>query len=257
MCSVEPVADDLVSHHAGMPVLASNLRVGGPAILNAMSDQPQPEYLQPAVRADGPIRLVDPDPEWAAQYARQEERIRRALGPRVVRVEHIGSTAVPGLAAKPVIDIVLTVADSSDEAGYLPDLCAAGYVLQFQSPTGTSIVSCAITTRTYRCTCSPMEVRRWSGCCFSAIGCAADPRSVSCMNAPSVSLLPDAGRTSRTTPTPSRPSLKRSSPEPELDRVARRCGVEPGLLLPPTGELALRMADVTARQSATCLPWQS
>ena len=114
--------------------LNPNLRVVGPAIMNAMSDQPQPEYLQPPVRTDGPVRLVDPDPEWAAQYARQEERIRSALGPRVVRVEHAGSTAVPGLAAKPVIDIVLTVADSSDEAGYVPDLEAAGYVLQFREP---------------------------------------------------------------------------------------------------------------------------
>jgi GrpB-like predicted nucleotidyltransferase (UPF0157 family) len=114
--------------------LDPNLRVGGSAILNAMSEQPQPEYLQPPVRTDGPVRLVDPDPEWAAQYARQERRIRSALGPRVVRVEHVGSTAVPGLAAKPAIDIVLTVADSSDEAGYLPDLEATGYVLQFREP---------------------------------------------------------------------------------------------------------------------------
>jgi GrpB-like predicted nucleotidyltransferase (UPF0157 family) len=114
--------------------LDPNLRVGGSAILNAMSEQPQPEYLQPPLRTDGPVRLVDPDPEWAAQYARQEQRIRSALGPRVVRVEHVGSTAVPGLAAKPAIDIVLTVVDSSDEAAYLPDLEAAGYVLQFREP---------------------------------------------------------------------------------------------------------------------------
>ena len=110
------------------------VRVGGSPLLNAMSDQPQTEYLQLPVRADGPVRLVDPDPEWAAQYAGQEERIRRALGPRVVRVEHVGSTAVPGLAAKPVIDIVLAVADSSDEAAYLPDLETAGYLLQFREP---------------------------------------------------------------------------------------------------------------------------
>ena len=110
------------------------VRVGGSAILNAMSDQPPQEYLQPPVRADGPVRLADPDPEWAAQYARQEERIRRALGARVVRIEHVGSTAVPGLAAKPVIDIVLAVADSSDEAAYLPDLETAGYLLQFREP---------------------------------------------------------------------------------------------------------------------------
>jgi GrpB-like predicted nucleotidyltransferase (UPF0157 family) len=139
--SVEPLAERVADHSSAMTPacqffarLDPNLRVGGPAIMNAMSDQPQPEYLQPPVRADGPVRLVDPDSEWAAQYARQEQRIRGALGLRVVRVEHVGSTAVPGLAAKPAIDIVLTVADSSDEAGYLPDLEAAGYVLQFREP---------------------------------------------------------------------------------------------------------------------------
>ena len=103
-------------------------------ILNAMSDGSQPEYLQPPVRADGPIRLAEPDPEWAAQYARQKERIEAALGPRAVQVEHVGSTSVPGLAAKPVIDIVLVVSNSADETEYLPDLAAAGYVLQFREP---------------------------------------------------------------------------------------------------------------------------
>lgn len=104
------------------------------AILSTMSELPQPEYLQPPVRADGPIRLADPDPEWAMQYAREEKRIRAALGPRAVQVEHVGSTPIPGLAAKPVIDIVLTVIDSADEAEYLPDVEAAGYVLQFREP---------------------------------------------------------------------------------------------------------------------------
>ncbi len=99
-----------------------------------MPEQPRPEYLQPPVRADGPIRLAEPDPAWAEHYAREEKRIRAALGPRAAQVEHVGSTSVPGLAAKPVIDIVLTVPDSSDEAGYLPDLEAAGYVLQFREP---------------------------------------------------------------------------------------------------------------------------
>jgi GrpB-like predicted nucleotidyltransferase (UPF0157 family) len=99
-----------------------------------MPDGPQPEFLQPPVRADGPVRLVEPDPEWAAQYAQQQERIQAALGPRALQVEHVGSTSVPGLAAKPVIDIVLVVTNSADEAGYLPDLEAAGYVLQFREP---------------------------------------------------------------------------------------------------------------------------
>jgi GrpB-like predicted nucleotidyltransferase (UPF0157 family) len=99
-----------------------------------VSDGSRPEYVQPPVRADGPIRLADPDPEWPAQYARQRERIHAALGPRAVQVEHVGSTSVPGLAAKPCIDIVLVVTDSADETGYLPDLEAAGYVLQFREP---------------------------------------------------------------------------------------------------------------------------
>ena len=99
-----------------------------------MSDGPQPDYLQPPVRADGPIRLAEPDPEWAAQYARQKQRIEAALGPRAVQVEHVGSTSVPGMAAKQVIDIVLVVTNSADETGYLPDLAAAGYVLQFREP---------------------------------------------------------------------------------------------------------------------------
>jgi GrpB-like predicted nucleotidyltransferase (UPF0157 family) len=95
---------------------------------------PLPEFLQPPVRNDGPIRLTDPDPDWPAQYALAEERIRAALGRRAVQVEHVGSTSVPGLAAKPVIDIVLTVTDPSDEASYIPDLEAAGYVLHFREP---------------------------------------------------------------------------------------------------------------------------
>jgi GrpB protein len=79
------------------------------AIPNAMPDGPRPQFLQPPVRADGPIRLAGPDPKWAVQYAREEERIQAALGPRAVQIEHVGSTSVPALAAKPVIDIVLVV----------------------------------------------------------------------------------------------------------------------------------------------------
>lgn len=94
-----------------------------------MTDDPQTEYLQPRDRIDGPIALAEPDPAWAEQYAREEERIRAALGARVVRVEHAGSTSVPGLMAKPILDIVLAVADSADEDAYVPHLEAAGFVL--------------------------------------------------------------------------------------------------------------------------------
>ena len=99
-----------------------------------MADDPLPEFLEPPVRTDGPVRLAEPDPTWPEQYAREEERIRTALGPRALQVEHVGSTSVPGLAAKPVIDILLTVRESADEAAYVPYLEAAGYALQFREP---------------------------------------------------------------------------------------------------------------------------
>jgi GrpB-like predicted nucleotidyltransferase (UPF0157 family) len=85
-------------------------------------------------RADGPINLVDYDSAWPALYEREAERIRRTLGDRVRLLEHAGSTSVPGLAAKPVIDIVLAVPDSSVEDAYLPDMEAAGYVLRIREP---------------------------------------------------------------------------------------------------------------------------
>ena len=99
-----------------------------------MTDTPRPEFLIPPVRVDGPVTLAEPDPQWADQYAQEEKRIRGALGARARQIEHVGSTSVPGLAAKPVIDIVLVVADSADEAAYVPDLEAAGYELQFREP---------------------------------------------------------------------------------------------------------------------------
>jgi GrpB-like predicted nucleotidyltransferase (UPF0157 family) len=83
---------------------------------------------------DAPIELAEYDPSWPELFRREEERIRAALGERVVQLEHVGSTAVPGLAAKPVIDMCLVVADSSDEEAYVPALQAAGYVLRIREP---------------------------------------------------------------------------------------------------------------------------
>jgi len=85
-------------------------------------------------RADGPITLADYDPRWPALYEHEATRIRAALGDRVLLLEHAGSTSVPGLAAKPIIDIVLGVADPVDEAAYVPALEAAGYVLRIREP---------------------------------------------------------------------------------------------------------------------------
>jgi GrpB-like predicted nucleotidyltransferase (UPF0157 family) len=75
----------------------------------------------------GPISVVAHDPAWPQTYAIIAGRIRAALAERVIDLDHIGSTSVPGLAAKPVIDIDLTVADSSHEADYVPALEAVGF----------------------------------------------------------------------------------------------------------------------------------
>ena len=83
---------------------------------------------------NAPIHLAEYDPEWPRLYEREAERIGAALGPKVLRIEHVGSTSVPGLAAKPLIDIVLVVADTTDEDAYVPPLEAAGYVLRIREP---------------------------------------------------------------------------------------------------------------------------
>jgi len=77
---------------------------------------------------------VDYDPSWPALFEKHAERLREALGDVALRIEHIGSTSVPGLAAKPIIDVVVVVQDSSDEASYLPALIAAGYELRVREP---------------------------------------------------------------------------------------------------------------------------
>jgi GrpB-like predicted nucleotidyltransferase (UPF0157 family) len=99
-----------------------------------VSEIGEPEYLIPQVRIDGAVSLAEPDPVWADWYTSEHNRIRTALGARALTVEHVGSTSVPRLAAKPVIDIVLVVADSSDEATYVPDLRDAGYQLKLREP---------------------------------------------------------------------------------------------------------------------------
>ena len=85
-------------------------------------------------RLDGPVLLCDYDPAWPGMYQREAARIRSVLGDRVLLLEHVGSTAVPGLAAKPIIDILLVVADTAEEDAYVPDLERAGYRLWIREP---------------------------------------------------------------------------------------------------------------------------
>jgi GrpB-like predicted nucleotidyltransferase (UPF0157 family) len=80
------------------------------------------------------IVLVDYDTRWPQRFEFEQQRIEGALGARALSVEHIGSTSVVGLVAKPIIDICVVVDDSSDDASYLPDLEAIGYELRVREP---------------------------------------------------------------------------------------------------------------------------
>ena len=80
------------------------------------------------------IVIADYDPAWPERFDREEAKIRTALGERALAIEHIGSTSVPGLPAKPIVDILLAVEDSGDEASYLRALEQVCYVLQMREP---------------------------------------------------------------------------------------------------------------------------
>ncbi|WP_372697122.1 GrpB family protein [Arthrobacter sp. JSM 101049] len=82
----------------------------------------------------GPVVVVDHDPAWPATFEQIAERLRTALGPAALAVEHVGSTAVPGLPAKPVVDVDLAVADPADEPAYRGALESAGFTLVVREP---------------------------------------------------------------------------------------------------------------------------
>src|SRR5262245_17456078 len=80
------------------------------------------------------IAVVDYDPVWPVLFEEEARRIRAALGDRVLRIEHVGSTSVPGLASKPIIEIVPVVAGTANEGAYVSALEAAGYTLRIREP---------------------------------------------------------------------------------------------------------------------------
>lgn len=78
--------------------------------------------------------IVDYDPAWPRRFDELAARIRVVLGEQLLDVQHVGSTSVPGLAAKPVIDIACTVADAEDEQAFVPQLGSLGLVLRARLP---------------------------------------------------------------------------------------------------------------------------
>ncbi len=97
------------------------------------------------------IRIVAYDQRWPARFAEERARIVAALGRRARRIEHIGSTAVPGLPAKPIIDIDLSVEDPDDESAYLGALEAAGYHLRVREPGHRMVRSAALDVHVHVC----------------------------------------------------------------------------------------------------------
>ena len=81
-----------------------------------------------------PIVLVEYDPQFPDRFRYEAERVCAALGERALRVEHVGSTSIPGLIAKPIIDIILVVPDSAEEAAYVSVFETAGYRLRVREP---------------------------------------------------------------------------------------------------------------------------
>lgn len=86
---------------------------------------------------NAPITLVEYDPSWSDLFEQEANRIRSVLGNKALQIEHVGSTSVPGLCAKPIIDMLLVVKDSADELSYVPALESAGYILRIR---GTRVV---------------------------------------------------------------------------------------------------------------------
>lgn len=81
-----------------------------------------------------PIVVVDYDPVWPKRFVEISTRLAGALGARAVRIDHVGSTAVPGLAAKPIVDVQVSVPDVDDETAYLPSIEGQGFELRWIEP---------------------------------------------------------------------------------------------------------------------------
>ena len=167
-------------------------------------------WVKPPPKLTGHIEIQDYDPEWPELYAREEARLRAILGDRIVRLEHAGSTSVPGLPAKPIIDIVLEVPDSSDEQRTRPISRQRAIPCLSGSRSGSSIACSRGRTLTSTSTSSALAARRRTGCCSSATGCARTPPTGSAMPPPSTSSRRRTGPTCSSTRTRRPPSSARS-----------------------------------------------
>jgi GrpB-like predicted nucleotidyltransferase (UPF0157 family)/GNAT superfamily N-acetyltransferase len=102
-----------------------------PLLRHPITDDGPVEWIH-GEPAPAPVLVHPPSASWPQDFAALAERIGTALGPGALAIEHLGSTSVPGLPAKPVIDVVLSVADPESEADYVDALIAAGFIFRLR-----------------------------------------------------------------------------------------------------------------------------
>jgi GrpB-like predicted nucleotidyltransferase (UPF0157 family) len=129
-----PEPENTTSESPNEMNLAESEQTGVASFTPMTEEQLRASQIGELVPKYAPILIVDYNPDWPLLYEREAKRIQSALGNRVLLIEHVGSTSVPGLAAKPKIDILLAVANSADESAYVPALESAGYVLRIREP---------------------------------------------------------------------------------------------------------------------------
>jgi GrpB-like predicted nucleotidyltransferase (UPF0157 family) len=93
-----------------------------------MNERGQHEEHEQLGLAYGKVRLVAAEPTWAATFAQIGAQLRAALGTRVVAIEHIGSTAVPGLLAKPILDVAVGLTSDFDAGEVITKISELGYI---------------------------------------------------------------------------------------------------------------------------------
>ena len=81
------------------------------------------------------IELIEYDPQWPGRFSEEASRLRQVLDPEIVlEIEHVGSTAVPSLCAKPVIDILIVVSSVADARRAIEPLQSLGYIFWSDNP---------------------------------------------------------------------------------------------------------------------------
>ena len=136
-----PAYRGAVNHYAGqLPSGSVVSESGAPphrGAITSFHEPPVPAGQSPYVPGAAPspqVEIVDSSDIWPAWFRLHSERIQDALGWRALVIEHVGSTAVRGLPAKPIIDIDLIVADPDDEQSYVPALKRSGFELRVREP---------------------------------------------------------------------------------------------------------------------------